>query len=57
MSNKIDFQPKLVKRDGKERFIVIKGKIHQDNNLEYNSGHICPKCKGTHIGKRNFTKA
>ena len=21
-----------------------------------NSEHLCPKCKGIHIGKRNFTK-
>ena len=23
----------------------------------FNSEHLCPKCKGTHIYKRNFTKA
>jgi exonuclease III len=29
ISNKIDFQPKVVKKD-KENFILIKGKIYQD---------------------------
>lgn len=55
ISNKIDFQPKVIKKDGKRYFILIKVKCHQNiisimNN--YNS-----KCKGTHICKRNITKA
>ena len=29
-SNKIDFQPKDIKKDGKEHYIIIKGKIHQE---------------------------
>ena len=28
ISNKIDFKPKLIKRDGKRHFILTKGKIH-----------------------------
>jgi len=28
--NKIDFQPKVIKKDGEEHYTSIKGKIHQD---------------------------
>ena len=31
MSNKIDFPPKVTKRDGKEHFILIKGKNYEDD--------------------------
>lgn len=34
--------------------------IHQRKHLpswKLNSEHLCPKCKGTHIHKINFTKA
>jgi exonuclease III len=30
ISNKIDFQPKVIKKDKEEHFILIKGKIFQD---------------------------
>jgi exonuclease III len=30
ISNKIDFQPKVIKKDKEEHFILIKGKIYQD---------------------------
>jgi exonuclease III len=30
ISNKIDFQPKLIKRDRERHLILIKGKIYQD---------------------------
>ena len=54
ISNKIDFQPKLIKRDRKGCFI-LKGKNYQKKNL--NSEHLCSKLKGTHISKRNIDKA
>ena len=31
ISNKINFEPKLFKRDREEHFILIKGKTQQDN--------------------------
>jgi hypothetical protein len=31
MSNKIDFQPKVIKKDKEGHFILIKGKIFQDD--------------------------
>jgi hypothetical protein len=30
ISNKIDFQPKIIKKDKEEHFILIKSKIYQD---------------------------
>jgi exonuclease III len=30
ISNKIDFQPKVIKKDKEGKFILIKGKIYQD---------------------------
>jgi exonuclease III len=30
ISNKIDFQPKLIKKDKEKQFTLIKGKIYQD---------------------------
>ena len=30
ITNKIDFQPKVIKRDEEGHFIFIKGKIHQE---------------------------
>lgn len=31
ITNKTDFQPKLIKRDGEGHFILFKGKIHQED--------------------------
>ena len=31
ISNKIDFQPELIKKDKEGNFILIKGKIYQDD--------------------------
>jgi hypothetical protein len=54
ISNKIDFQPKVIKKDKEGHFIHIKGKIFQDElSIEY----LCSKCKGSHIHQRNFSKA
>jgi exonuclease III len=55
ISDKIDFQPKVIKKDKEGHFILIKGKNLQRRTL--NSEHLCSKCKGTHIHKRNFSKA
>jgi hypothetical protein len=54
ISNIIDFQTKVIKKDKKGHFILIKGKILQE---KLNSEYLCSKCKGTHIHKRNFSKA
>jgi hypothetical protein len=32
MSNKTDFQPRVIKKDKEGNIIVIKGKIYQDNS-------------------------
>jgi hypothetical protein len=53
--NKIDFQPKVTKGDGEGHFIFTKEK-NPPGKLLY-SEHLCPQFKGTHICKRNFTKA
>jgi hypothetical protein len=51
--NKIDFQLKDIKCD-EGHFIFIKEKIHKEHVSVL---HICaPKCKSTHIHKRNFTQ-
>ena len=47
ISNKIDFQPKVIKKDKEGQVILIKGK-----NLPrgtFNSEYLCFKCKGSHI--------
>ena len=33
ISNKIDFQPKVIKKDKEGHFIFIKGKIYQDLSM------------------------
>jgi hypothetical protein len=43
--NKIEFQAKVIKRDGEGHFIFIKGKNLPRRILS--SEHLCPKCKGT----------
>jgi hypothetical protein len=55
VSNIINFQPKVIKKEKEGHFILIKGKNIPRRTL--NSEHLCSKCKGTHIHKRNFTKA
>ena len=51
ISNKIDFQPKVIKKDTEGHFILIKGKIYQEELWNY----LCSKYKGTRIRKGNFT--
>jgi hypothetical protein len=48
ISNKIDFQPKVIKKDKEGHFILIKGKIFQEE-LTLNSEYLCSKYKGSHI--------
>ena len=55
MEKKINFQPKVIKKDKEEHFILIKGKIYQDELSTLNI--YAPKCKGIHIHKRKFTEA
>jgi hypothetical protein len=33
--NKIDFQPKVIKKDGEGHYILIKGNIHQDELSQF----------------------
>jgi hypothetical protein len=47
ISDKIDFQPKVIKKDKEWHFILIKGKIFQEGTLK--SEYLCSKCKGSHI--------
>ena len=44
--NKIDFQPKVIKKDKEGHFILIKGKIYLDELLILK---IYAKCKVSHI--------
>ena len=53
ISNKSNFQLKVIKKSKGGYFIFIKGKIYQE---QLYSEHLCSKCKGAHIHKRNFTK-
>jgi exonuclease III len=45
ISNKIDFQPKVMKKDKEEHFILIKNLPR----LTLNSEYLYSKCKGSHI--------
>ena len=44
ISNKIDFQTKVIKKDKEGHFILIKVKIYQEE-----LSNLCSKCKGSHI--------
>jgi hypothetical protein len=52
--NKINFQPKVFKKDKEEHFIQVKEK--NLTTWTVNSVHLCSKYKDTHIYKRNLTK-
>ncbi len=43
ISNKIDFQPKVIKKDKEGTSILIKGK---NSKMTLNSEYLCSKCKG-----------
>jgi hypothetical protein len=45
ISNKINFQPKVIKKTRRGHFILIKCKIFQD---ELHSEYLCSKSKGIH---------
>jgi hypothetical protein len=45
--NKIDFQPKVIKKDKEGHFILTKSKIFQEELSILNI--YAPKCKGSHI--------
>jgi hypothetical protein len=45
--NKINFQPKVIKKDKEGHFILIKGKIYQE--LSILNIYLRPKYKGNHI--------
>jgi hypothetical protein len=45
-----------MKRDEEGFFILIKGKKNTPR-LSLHCEYLCPKCMGTHVHKRNFTKA
>jgi predicted SprT family Zn-dependent metalloprotease len=54
ISNKINFQPKVIKWDKEGHFILIKGKIYQE---ELSILIIYAPNAREHIHKRNFPKA
>ena len=47
ISNKISFQPKVIKKDKEGHFILIKGKNLPRGTL--NSEYLCSKFKGSHF--------
>jgi hypothetical protein len=47
ISNKMDFQPKVIKKDKEGHLILIKGKHLPRGTL--NSEYLCSKCKGIHV--------
>lgn len=53
LSDKIDFKPKLVKRNRKGHFILIKGKIHQKDIIVL---HILHQACGHQFRKRKHYK-
>ena len=54
ISNKIDFQPKVIKKDGESHYIFIKGKNLPRWTLNFE--HLCYKCKDIIIHSKKITK-
>jgi exonuclease III len=54
ISNKIDFQPKLIKKDGEGHVVLIKERVHHVDITILNI--YAPNARGP-IHKRNITKA
>jgi exonuclease III len=46
MSNKIDFQPKVLKKDKERHFLLIKGKFYQEEEGRPKCGYFLPSYKG-----------
>ena len=58
ISNKIDFQPEVIKKKKKIRKDTsYSSKEKNQPRRILNFDHLCSKCKGSHMHKRNFTKA
>ena len=55
ISDKIDFEPKVVKEDMEGHFILIKGKIYPECSIP-NFYTPNARMNVTHICKRHFTK-
>jgi hypothetical protein len=54
VSNKIDFQPKVIKKRWGKTIHIHQRKNPSRETL--NSEYLCPKCKGTHVYKRTITE-
>jgi hypothetical protein len=52
IADKIVFQPKLIKRDKERYFIIIKGKIYQDDTLVLNI--YAPNTNACTFVKKNY---
>lgn len=53
ISNKVDFKPKIIKRDRDEHYLLIKAKIQQDGISILKS--IPQNTKGSQVCKRTTT--
>ena len=51
ISDKIDFKTKVIKRDTEGHFIILKGRMHQE---DINIVNICTQHRSTQIYKENL---